>query len=90
LSLPGVTRLVTWTILAVMNWCFDCKIMLGKVPTLRVGRVRTFAMGPGSRRGCRTVVETLGDDEGKAKSHAENNQSTVGWSLCSEGPVGVV
>jgi hypothetical protein len=25
LPLPGV-RLVTWNILAVINWCFDCKI----------------------------------------------------------------
>ena len=24
-SLPGV-RLVTWNVLAVINWCFDCKI----------------------------------------------------------------
>jgi hypothetical protein len=25
LSLPGI-RLVTWTILGVIKWCFDCKI----------------------------------------------------------------
>ena len=33
LALPGV-RLVTWTIPAVINWCFDCKITWREVATL--------------------------------------------------------
>jgi hypothetical protein len=45
LALPGGVRLVTWTVLAVINVCFDCKITWCKVPTL--------CQGPAPRGGVR-------------------------------------